>query len=81
MSKTIQSEEQYEAAQRALIDIASKLDDPLNELSEAEIAKQNAIYDRTTELMLLYRRGQNVKEFPEYYKPKYDQAGWAYQSS
>lgn len=78
MSKTIQSEEQYETAQKALLDMASKLDDPLNVLTDSELAKLNRIYDRTVELMLLYRRGQNVKEHPSY-KRKYVLADWAFQ--
>ncbi|WP_211746375.1 hypothetical protein [Paenibacillus sp. Marseille-Q4541] len=77
MKKQIENDDQYEKARIAVLELAEYLDNP-DPLDEA-VEKKQLIYDRTTDLMLLYSRGHNVKEYPAYYKPKYDRAGWAYQ--
>ncbi|GIO57972.1 hypothetical protein [Paenibacillus cineris] len=74
--KVIQNDEQYEKAQEAIIKIALELEDPL--LSPEKRAKKQQIYDRTTDLMMRYRRGGLVLEFP-YLKEAYEQIGYQWQ--
>lgn len=62
-AKVIQNDEQYEKARLAILDMADKLDDPLI-LSADEHERMMKIYDRTTDLMHLYRRGELVQLFP-----------------
>lgn len=74
--KVIQNDEQYEKAREAIIKMALELEDPL--LGPEERAKKQLIYDRTTDLMMRYRRGGLVLEFP-YLKEAYEQIGYQWQ--
>jgi hypothetical protein len=74
--KVIQNDEQYERAQEAIIKMALELEDPL--LSPEVRAKKQLIYDRTADLMMQYRRGELVLEYP-YLKEAYEQIGYKWQ--
>ncbi|AOZ91592.1 hypothetical protein [Paenibacillus crassostreae] len=62
-AKVIKDDEQYEKARVAILDLADRLDDPLL-LSDDERTRTMRIYDRTTDLMRFYRRGELVQLFP-----------------
>lgn len=74
--KVIQNDEQYEKALQALPEMALELEDPLL-LPEVREKKQR-IYDRTSELIMQYRRGGLVLEFP-YLKKAYEEIGYKWQ--
>lgn len=76
--KVIQNDEQYKNAQEAIIKMATELDDPLSGMTPEERAKKQLVYDRTTDLMMQYRRGGLVLEFP-YLKEAYEQIGYKWQ--
>ncbi|OAZ43372.1 hypothetical protein [Paenibacillus polymyxa] len=78
MSRVIADDEQYEKARKAVLDLAYKLDDPLIDMPVSERKRTIKIYDRTTDLILLYSRGRNVQERPEL-AAEYKALGWAYQ--
>ncbi|MBB3132167.1 hypothetical protein FHS19_006894 [Paenibacillus rhizosphaerae] len=74
--KVIQNDEQYEKALQALPEMARELLDPLL-LPEVREKKQR-IYDRTSELIMQYRRGGLVLEYP-YLKKAYEEIGYQWQ--
>lgn len=74
--KVIQNDEQYETAREAIIKMALELEDPLMMPEERE--KKQRIYDRTTDLMMHYRRGGLVQQFP-YLREVYQQIGYQWQ--
>ncbi|GIO33693.1 hypothetical protein J2TS6_48340 [Paenibacillus albilobatus] len=76
--KVIQNDEQYEKARVAVLDMAAKLDDPLNDMSAEERRRMMAVYDRTTDLMQRYRRGQLVQRDP-FLREIYKQIGYEWQ--
>lgn len=76
--KVIQNDEQYEKARVAVLDMAAKLDDPLSDMSPKDRGKMMAIYDRTTDLMQRYRRGQLVQRDP-HLREIYKQIGYQWQ--
>lgn len=62
-TRVIPDDAAYERARIAILDMADKLDDPLL-LSADEHKRMMMIYDRTTDLMHFYRRGELVQLFP-----------------
>ncbi|KHF33437.1 hypothetical protein CM49_04385 [Paenibacillus sp. P1XP2] len=76
--KVIQNDEQYEKARVAVLDMAAKLDDPLGDMSAEERRRMMAVYDRTTDLMQRYRRGQLVQRDP-HLREIYKQIGYEWQ--
>ncbi|MGN7359970.1 hypothetical protein ACTHPF_26695 [Paenibacillus sp. SAF-054] len=76
--KVIQNDEQYEKARLAVLKMAAELDDPLSGMTAVERDKKQGIYDRTTDLMMHYRRGGLVQQFP-YLRDVYQQIGYHWQ--
>lgn len=76
--RLIKNDEEYERARVALLDMASRLDDPLKDMTPDERQKTNRIYDRTADLMKYYSRGRDVERDPNL-KHQYNAVGWAFQ--
>ncbi|GIP38597.1 hypothetical protein J31TS4_18770 [Paenibacillus sp. J31TS4] len=62
--KQIQSEDEYKKALDWLVLTAAELADPLKDMPPEERQKKRLIYDRTSELVTRYRRGELVRDFP-----------------
>lgn len=62
--RVIKDDEEYERAVTQKFVMAAELDDPLSGMSPADRTRKMAIYDRTCELIVKYRRGRLVQEFP-----------------
>lgn len=76
--RLIKNDAEYERARVALLDMASRLDDPLKDMEPDERIKTHKIYDRTADLMKYYSRGRDVERNPSL-KQQYEAAGWSYQ--
>lgn len=75
--KVIENDDQYEKAQKAVIEMAKEMLDP--SLTKEEFDKMDKIYDRTVALMQYYSRGRIVQESPNM-AAHYDNLGWSYQT-
>lgn len=76
-SKKIENEEQYQTAIQWLAKTSIELEDPLNNMSAEERERTLAIYDRTSELIQSYRRGELAQKYTGLRKA-YATLGWSY---
>lgn len=76
--REIENDEVFRKAEYEKFKLAAELDDPLSGMTPEERKRKMAIYDRTCELIELYRRGRMVQKYPGL-REQFRILGWEFQ--